>query len=374
MTRIGIVGAGIVGLSAAYHLLKAGADVILVDSTHPARATPVGAGIISPGTRFINSKTTTLHLVKDAVAYYPELLQQLSLDGEERTGYEVTGGLHIATSDVEAASLTDLLNTVRSRSSDGFSHIGKATILDRSRTIELLPVLTNVVASLHLTESARVDGILLARSLRRACIKRGAVMLVGDAKLVFKQGKAMGIDVNNEVATVDAVIVAAGAWSSRLIRDYFLAPIYPQRGQIVHLTYSGHNTSAWPIVLGYHSHYLLSFPQSRVVIGATREDKSGFNYDSTAGGLLEVLSEATRIAPSLAEASIHEVKVGLRPVTPDQDPVLGQVPECPNLFIAAGHGGYGLQVGPYSGAIVAELALTGSARHDLTPFTLNRFQ
>ena len=83
-----------------------------------------------------------------------------------------------------------------------------------------------------------------------------------------------------------------------------------------------------------------------MVVGATRESGSGFSAQTTAAGVHEVLGEALRVAPGLADATIGEIRVGLRPATPDQLPLLGPVPTVRNAYIAAGHGATGLQLGP----------------------------
>jgi D-amino-acid dehydrogenase len=132
--------------------------------------------------------------------------------------------------------------------------------------------------------------------------------------------------------------------------------------------------SRWPIVVGFHSHYILTFPGGRIVAGATRESDAGFNVCQTAGGVHEVLSEALRVAPGLADSVLHEVRIGLRPAMPDGLPVLGRVPGFENVFLASGHGPSGLQLGPYSGALIAEMVQGNKLEIDLSPFAVERFQ
>src|SRR5204862_33746 len=82
-------------------------------------------------------------------------------------------------------------------------------------------------------------------------------------------------------------------------------------------------TSRWPMISAFHHHYLVAWPDSRVVAGATRETGSGFAPHTTVSGVREVLGEALRVAPGLAGAEIREMRVGLRPLTADTLPVLG---------------------------------------------------
>jgi D-amino-acid dehydrogenase len=141
------------------------------------------------------------------------------------------------------------------------------------------------------------------------------------------------------------------------------------------LELSGEQTAEWPVVGAFHGHYLVAWPDGRVAAGATRETGSGFNVTTTAVGIREVLEEALRVAPGLATAKLLEVRVGMRPYTKDRMPVLGEAPGVDGVLIATGHGSTGLQLGPLSGKLVAEMALGEKAQTqvDLSPFSVARF-
>ena len=66
------------------------------------------------------------------------------------------------------------------------------------------------------------------------------------------------------------------------------------------------------------------------------------------------MHEALRVAPGLREASIRDIRVGLRPASADGLPILGPMPSVANLMLATGHGSIGLQLGPYSGKVIAD--------------------
>ena len=306
--------------------------------------------------------------------YYARLLQELAEDGEAETGYEEVGLLHVAMDDDEEARLEPLLRLVEERRAAGVRNIGEVSFLDARRALELFPALGEVHGAIHTSGAARVDGRLLRDTMLRAAKRRGARVLRGAATLVQRGDRVTGVEVDGERLPADAVLIAGGAWSGELAASLGLdLPVYPQRGQILHLAMPGVDTSRWPIVAGFHTHYLLTFPADRVVAGATREDGSGFDSNSTAGGIHEALGEALRIAPGLAAATLQEVRVGLRPATPDGLPLIGRVPGVDNAYLATGHGPSGLQLGPYSGAVAADLLLGRPAQIDLLPFAPERF-
>jgi D-amino-acid dehydrogenase len=87
----------------------------------------------------------------------------------------------------------------------------------------------------------------------------------------------------------------------------------------------------------------------------------------------EVLDEALRVAPGLAHGEVREIRVGLRPLTPDALPVLGPVPGIRGIFLVTGHGPTGLTLGAYSGKLVADQMLGKPPEADVSPFSVARF-
>lgn len=374
MSEVVVIGGGVVGASAAYRLARANVRVTLIDRADPGQATAAGAGIISPATS-VRPSPPFFELAFHAVKYYPQMLEQLAEDGETMTGYTQAGAIFVATTDEEATRLPDLMEAASARRDAGMRNIGETALLSGKEAKELFPALADVAGALYATGSARVDGRLLRDALRRGAEKRGATLRYGSAEPILEHGRIARVTVDGESLPAEAVIVAGGAWSNALgERLGVRIPVYPQRGQILHLNMPGTETGHWPIVLGFHSHYMLTWPGGRIVAGATREHDSGYDYRMTAGGVHEALSEALRIAPGLYGATLHEIRIGLRPASPDQLPMLGQAPGIENLFVATGHGASGLQLGPYSGAAVADLACEKPVEADLTPFDAGRFR
>ncbi|MFI7689500.1 NAD(P)/FAD-dependent oxidoreductase [Nonomuraea sp. NPDC049655] len=164
----------------------------------------------------------------------------------------------------------------------------------------------------------------------------------------------------------DVVIVAAGAWTGEVCRPLGVElPVFPRRGQILHATLDGVDTAFWPIVLPRSGPYLLGFPGSRVVIGATVEDV-GFAPRVTMGGLEEVIAAGLRVAPGLFGATVSETRVGLRPVNAPGPALIGRL--TPRVVVATGLSAYGLTAGPFTGELVAKLALDEHPPIDLTPY------
>ncbi len=376
MDSVIVIGGGIVGASAAYHLTRSGVQVTLIDQAQPGQATAAGAGIIAHGTSF-KPPAAFFPLAFRAVAYYEELLANLADDGESNTGYETVGLLHVAVTEEEAARLPILLHLFEERRAAGVKNLGELRLLDSQEARALFPALgTAVQSAIYVPGASRLDGRLMRDALRGAAQFRGARIVVTnhEARLVREGQRVTQVVADDQTFSADRVILATGAWSGQFAETLGISlPVYPQRGQILHLQ-GPIEASHWPIVVGFHSHYLLTFSDGRVVAGATREEHAGFDVRVTASGGREVLSEALRIAPGLADTTLHEIRIGLRPATPDGLPILSAVPQVENVFLATGHGASGLQLGPYSGTLVADLALGHRPDLDLTPFAVERFQ
>jgi D-amino-acid dehydrogenase len=288
------------------------------------------------------------------------------------TGHGVCGSLTVAVDDDEIAHFHEVrtgLRRWRAAKDHGFTAIG----LREAKA--LFPPLAEAKGAIHCGRGARVDGRSLAAALLRAAAQRGLeVRHAAVDEVIVERDAVAGIRVAGERIACGHAVVAAGAWSKELGRSLGIdIPVEPQRGQIIHLGLPGVDTSAWPIVLAFRGHYMVPWPDGRVVVGATRETGSGFSPQTTAAGVAEVLAEALRVAPGLAGADIREIRVGLRPASRDGLPILGPVPAIAKLLLAIGHGAVGLQLGPYSGKVVAGMIVHGAAETEIGRFSLARF-
>ena len=369
-----VIGGGIGGSSAAYRLARLGHRVTLIDRNDTGQATAAGAGIISPGSG--NGEGAFVPIAREAGRQYPELVAALAEDEAGATGYEVVGELVIARDAAEAAALPGRLDAILARQAEGMPNVGEACLLEPDEAVRRFPALRRPEGVIWVRDAARVDGRLLRDALRRGIERHGGRVIIGNAIPEWIGDQVTGIRVNGERFAVDGLILSPGAWANELTEALgFHVPIDPQRGQIFHLRVPGVDTSHWPIVVGSFDHYILTFGPDRVVVGATRETGSGFDPRLTAGGVVHALSNALGIAPGLGTATFHEPRVGLRPYTPDRLPILGRAPGLTNVTMAMGFGPSGLLLGPWSGALAADM-VTGQPDPDrlaLDPYLLDRF-
>jgi D-amino-acid dehydrogenase len=370
-----VIGGGLLGTATAYHLVSAGARTVLVDRADVGRATDAGAGILSPETNSRDPEAW-FRLAVEAVQYYPALIERLRGEQAGDTGYARCGQLVVAVSDDEIEPFARAKRIVFERQrSRGLPKPADLHEVTASEARELFPPLAPVHGAIYSRVAARVDGRLLNRALLTAAEARGLVVRQGSVdRLALEGGTVKGVVIGGETVAAGAVAIAGGAWSEAFATQLGVTiPVAPQRGQIIHLGLRGTDTSRWPVVSAFHHHYMVAWPDSRVVVGATRETGSGFTPWTTTAGVREVLGEALRVAPGLASAEIREIRVGLRPFTSDTLPVLGPVPGVAGVYLVTGHGPTGLTLGAFSGKLVAAQMLGKAPETDLAAFSVTRF-
>lgn len=370
-----VVGGGIVGVSIAYHLASEGAKALLIDRLDVGRATDAAAGILSPETNTRDS-AAWLSFAVEAVGYYPSLVKRLQVAQGGETGYARCGKLTVAVSANEIEPFEQAKDIILERQkARGKPSVDDLYPVSAEVAGAMFPPLGAVRGAIYYRNAARVDGRLLSGAMLRAAEGRGLlVKRAGVDRLTLRGGRVTGVEVEGETIEAARVAIAGGAWSGAFGAQLGIRiPVEPQRGQIIHLELPGAETSGWPIISALRGHYLVPWSEGRLIAGATRETNSGFAPSTTAVGVLEVLDEALRVAPGLAEAAVREVRVGLRPLTKDLLPVLGAIPEVGNVYLATGHGPTGLQLGPYSGKLIADMMLDRTVETDISAFRVTRF-
>ncbi|MED3562886.1 FAD-binding oxidoreductase [Bacillus xiapuensis] len=367
MQKIIVIGAGILGSSTAYHLRKLGAEVILVDREDSGQATDAAAGIVCP---WLSQRRNKIwyQLAKGGAGFYPKLIAQLEADGETETGYKRVGAISLHK---DPNKLEQMAERARKRREDA-PEIGEIRILSPNETKKLFPPLSEEFGSVYVSGGARVNGRALRDALTRAASKNGTTFLKGNAAILKKDNRVIGITLEEKTILADKVIVTAGAWARELLHPLGLEfSVKPQKAQIIHLQLPKTETSSWPVVMPPHTQYILTFENGRVVVGSTHENDMGFDTRVTAGGINEILKQALETAPGLANSTMLETRVGFRPFTPGFLPVAGPLPDLDGIYVANGLGSSGLTSGPYFGAELAKLIVGQETEIDLNNYSVD---
>jgi D-amino-acid dehydrogenase len=378
---VAVIGGGLVGTTLAYELACHGVGVALVDAAHPGRATDAGAGIVSPET-FHERDHEWFEFGLRAARHLRALVARLVEDGADPgpEAYAQCGSLVVALARHEDPWFAEAVSLITARSPDV-----REIPADEART--LFPPLGPLWRALLSPSAARVDGRALAGALRAAARRRGAVLVPMEVVGVDRDGdRVTAVRGPDGVVPCGTVVVCGGAWSAGVARQLAVdLPVAPTKGQIVHVVLpepaaagpSQWPSERWPIVQPIMNFYLVPWPAGRVACGGTFEAGAGFDARPTAAGLRDLLRECVAIAPGLGEATFSEVRVGLRPTSTDDRPILGSLPGWANVHVCTGHGANGLLLGPFSAALVAS-GITGTAPESASspvpdPYRADRF-
>lgn len=360
--NITIVGAGVIGCAIAHELASRGACVRVLDGRGPGGgATRASAGILAP---HIEGHLPTLHaLGVRSLGMYDAFIDRVVRDGGQAVEYERAGTLQVALSGDEAGQLAELAGAL---SGAGVDHV----LLDGDGVRVLEPsVTTRAVAGLQIHSQGYVAAHDLTRALAAAALRFGATLETSGA-LSVNGGETPAVNTATGPIDSDAVVVAAGSWSATL-EGVCTAPhtMKPIRGQLLQLRLRGR--PAERVVWGSQC-YLVPRRDGVVLAGATVEDV-GFDERATTQGVEHLLHAAREIMPVLGDATFEEVRVGLRPMTGDELPVVGASSTMRNVFYATGHYRNGVLLAPLTARLVADLVLDGTADDDLALLRPERF-
>jgi glycine oxidase len=327
--RVAIIGAGVMGCASALELAKRGADVVLLERSLPgAEASSAAAGILGAQIE-MHEKGKMLEVFARARAEYGAWAEELRRDTGVDIGHRVTGALCVARSQDEVTRVRSAVDWQRK---EGL----RAEVLDARGCRELEPELAeDVLAAAWYPDEAEVDPPALLRALvaavgrARVSVRTGATV----TGLLVESGRCVGLRLDAEELRADAVVVAAGSWSSLvpgLPPD--VPSVKPARGQIVLLEERPPRLRR--IVLAAAA-YAVPRGDGRVLCGSTVEFV-GFRREVTAGGVNGILSGVLGVLPGLGNAQLASTWCNFRPYTDGEHPIVG-ASRLPGLFLATGH-------------------------------------
>jgi glycine oxidase len=235
-------------------------------------------------------------------------------------------------------------------------------VLDHAETLALEPSLSSgVQGALLIPEHGFVAVTPFMNALVDACRQRGVLFHTAYASEVAVHTRPF-VSTDRGRYESDVVVVAAGSWSSQLSRVTMTDPrVRPIKGQMLRLHARGRAASR---ILWGSRCYIVPWPDGTTLVGATVEDV-GFDERPTAGAMRQLIDAAVDLVPSLAESTVEEMRVGLRPLSVDELPVIGRSSSLPGVIYATGHYRNGVLLAPLTASLVADLVLDGRHRSEL---------
>lgn len=340
--KIAIVGAGIVGATAAYYLSKEQDVSVTLFDQGEGQATKAAAGIISPWFSKRRNKAW-YRMARMGADFYQDLTADLRADGWSTAFYDQVG---VALLKKDETKLADLYQHAQSRLEES-PIIGELAI----KGVSTLGEFTGFDSYLFASGGARVEGALLTETLIQASAfplhQELASLEVAPDGSYLVNGK-----------TFDKVILACGAWLGHILSPLgYEVDVRPQKGQLRDYYFDHLDTDQLPVLMPEGELDIIPFAGGKVSVGASHENDQGFDLTVDPEVLRDLEEEALPYFPRLQEAKTQSERVGTRAYTSDFSPFFGEIPGLPGVFAASGLGSSGLTTGPLIGRNLAAMVL-----------------
>lgn len=393
-----VVGAGMVGLATAWFLQERGARVTVVDRTGVMAGSSRGnAGWLAPALTLplpdpAILATGVLAALKPSSPVYlpptadPRLLAWLVAFARHCTPAKWRSAMTVFTAaNREALAAFDALaveeptkhadpflaafRTVQDREVlvEEFANVaalGGATdveLLDEASVHALEPALGEQVScGLRIRGQRFIDPGRYVGSLADAVRERGGEIALASVEKVDRQGAGVVVRTSTGTIAADSVVIAAGAWASRLVRPHGVRA-FVQAGRGYSFAVRPQSQPRGPVY----------FPTQRVA--CTPLGESGAEDALRVAGMMEFRRPDAPLDPRRIAAIVDAVRpmltgvdweartdewVGSRPCTADGLPLVGAT-RTPGVFVAGGHGMWGIALGPLTGRLVADQVMQG---------------
>ena len=375
-TQTLIVGGGIVGCSVAYHLAKAGQDVLLLERKQlTSGSTWHAAGLVSQFHGF--------PCITKLACYGIELMQQLEAETGQGTGFKRVGATAVALNQGRQEEL-------RRRKDVAIGQGIEVQTLTLDELSEMWPLLKTdgILEAIHFPNDGQTNPIDTTMALAKGARQAGAQILENTEvlKLVIESGKVTGVETQQGIIKADNVVNCTGIWGQSFANtNHTNLPIqHNQHFYIVSDPIEG-LANPTPVLRIYDEQAYYKEDAGKLMIGFAELNgmswnpqegiPENFEFDELPypdGHLDAVLEKCIERVPALGNVGIRTFFNGPEGYTPDGRYFLGEDPSIKNLFVAAGFNSSGIQNGPGAGMILAEWIMKGHAPRDLVDIDVRR--
>lgn len=356
-----IVGGGLMGLSAAFHLRRADPGV-RVTVLERAGVGAAASGASAAGVRVMGRHPAERVLALESLGRWPDLHREL--EGETR--YRRDGGLRVALADGAWATAP---GWVAEQRADGVPvEVVEAPVMRRLAPGVAPTALGGVFCAIDGQAEAMPTVLTFAAAARRlgARIEEG----VGARRLVIERGRVVAVErTDGARVTADVVLLAAGTWSAALLAEHDVHLPLETRALQMLLTAPAARALA-PVLSCFDEKLSLKqLAGGGYLIGggwpARISDEADNRWETLDDSIRASRETAGAVYPATSAAPLARSWAGLEAFTPDDVPVLGRVPGVEGLVVAAGFCGHGFALAPAVGDILARLALGFDASEHL---------
>lgn len=350
-----VIGGGVMGVSAAYHLAKRGVNVTLLEKA-PSFG-EASTGKCAGGVRHQFSTAVNIHLSIESFKMMAQFPKELGQDiGLRRIGY-----LFLLD---DEASMAQFEANVALQNSMGI----RSKMLPPDYLAQRLPFLNleGIVGGSFYDKDGLADPHSMVQGYIKGAKQHGATLLT-DAPVtdITVSGKKItGVVTPQGTIATDTVVVAAGAWSGQIGNMLGVKiPIVPVRRQIaVTRLLPEFKSIDWTFILFFGKSLYFHPEGEGLLTGMSNPNEPvGFNENVDPDWTLTHIDEAIYRFPLLEKAQLLTEWAGLYEITPDHQAILGRLPGVENAVCVAGFSGHGFMHGPICGKLIAEEIIDGRA-------------
>ena len=379
--RVVVIGGGAIGASCFYHLVERGlSDVLLVERA------ALGHGSTGRSAAVVE----TQYLDRDRIAVCAWSMRLFRrLEREHGLLFAHHGYLRLGRTTRDLAQFHASVEMQRELG------MTDAVVLDPPAIERRFPSLevADTAGGLFGPTDGFVDAVRYCELLAQLGQARGGRVLQGTPVrgIRVRSGKVVAVELDGEVVECEHVVNAAGAWARAVGRLVGVdLPVDGYRRQLVNLESPTPFAAPVPMVIEYvpgmaeEGLYFRGDSPTRLIAGLHWEgygeaeppaDPDRYRVACDGDYTARVSERLGRRYRDAAELRVTGGWAGLYPLTPDAEPILGELHEVTGFWNAVGGGGVGVQTSPAIGAIVADLVTTGATAvlGDLGPYRLERF-
>jgi sarcosine oxidase subunit beta len=362
--RVAVVGAGVTGLSVAFHLAERGAQVAVYERT----GVGAGASGVQPGgVRQQWGTRVNCLLARESVAFYRSLSERL--EPRVATTLEPCGYLFLAHSDDRLGALAA---DVALQNELGVPSV----LLGPDEVAALVPglVVSTVTGAAYCAEDGYFDRPqAVVEAFAEACTRRGVVIEHADVTALTATAGGWELKHGGSAASADVVVIAAGYDTPSLLIELDVEVPIVKQGRYLLLSDPISERLLEPLVVSAERHFAAKHLSSGRML-ASDLSAAGNLDDHASSWRAHVRETALQLLPQLEYVSYPLVVEGFYDATPDHQPVIGPVPGRDGVWVAAGFSGHGFMMAPAVGRVLADAILEGRFDPALESFALDRFQ
>jgi sarcosine oxidase subunit beta len=361
-----VIGGGLHGCSAALHLARRGLKVLVLEKDYAGRH---ASGVNAGGVRRLGRHPAEIPLSVASM----ELWHRIGDLVDDDCGFDCNGQVKVAESEAEFAMLKARVDEVRAL---GFSH---EELIDRHELRAVLPAIAeHCVGGIICRADGAANPFRTTMAFRRAASHAGASFVEGARVTgLTREGGSWRVATAEGTSHAATMIVnCAGAWADRIAASLDEnVPVIPSAFMLM---ISDRQPPFIKPVVGATSRPLSfkQFANGTVLIGGGYQgtlDRDQNETELDFRGLALSAKTVWDLFPVMRGATIVRAWAGIEGRMPDDIPVIGPSATAEGVFHAFGFSGHGFQLGPISGAIMAELVTTGRTNLPIEPFRITRF-